>query len=306
MFSNSVSCKSTPSSNNNNYNDSLTWGGLKRTYLIHLPQHYNKNAQKPLVIVLHGGGGNGKGMIRLTNFNTLADKEDFIVVYPYGIDKHWNDGREGSETSYTAHINKIDDVGFISALIDKLAVELNIDTKRVYVCGISNGAMMSYRLACELTKKIAAIAAIAGNMPKNLVCNKNSQHIPVLIISGTDDPLMPFNGGNITGPFGNKKLGQVLSLKETALFWSKFNNCSLSPMVSYEPDKDSNDGTRVRKEIYRGDTNSKEVVVYLIEKGGHTWPGGYQYLPETLIGKTSKDINATELIWDFFKTHPKR
>ena len=306
MLSHSVSCKSTSSSKNNNYSNSLTWGGLKRTYLIHLPQHYNKNSQKSLVIVLHGGGGNGRGMIRLTNFNNVADKEGFIVVYPDGIDKHWNDGREGSETSHKAHIDQIDDVGFISVLIDKLTVELNIDKRRVYVCGISNGAMMTYRLGCELTQKIAAIAAIAGNMPKSLVCSKNLQQIPVLIISGTDDPLMPFNGGNITGPFGNKKLGQVLSLKETVVFWTKFNNCSLSPMFSYEPDKDPDDGTRVRKEIYRGDTNSSEVVVYIIEKGGHTWPGGYQYLPEKLIGKTSKDINATELIWDFFKTHLKQ
>lgn len=298
-------CKSAAATDYYNYSNSLTWQGFKRTYIVHLPGHVDKTSLKPLVIALHGGGGNGKGMIRLTNFNRLSDKEGFIVVYPDGIDKHWNDGRKDDETTYKTHTEHIDDVGFISALIDKLINELNVDKSRVYVCGMSNGAMMSYRLACELTDKIAAIAAVAGNMPKNLECNKNFKNISILIISGTDDPLMPFNGGYITGPFGHKKLGQVISIQETVRFWSVYNACSLSPVITYEPDNDPHDGTIVKKEMYSGGKNLSEVVVYIIQGGGHTWPGGYQYLPQTLIGKTTRDINATQIIWDFFKRHPK-
>jgi len=127
----------------------------------------------PLVIVLHGGGGTGEDQVKLTEggLNTLADKEGFIVVYPDGFDKHWNDGRSGEETGYRTQEENIDDVGFISSLISYFIKELNIDPKRVYVTGMSNGAMMSYRLACELTEKIAAVAPVAGNMPQNLSLN---------------------------------------------------------------------------------------------------------------------------------------
>jgi polyhydroxybutyrate depolymerase len=289
-----------------NYLDSIVFGGLKRTYLIHIPPSRDKTKSMPLLITLHGGGGTGKDMVKLTlgGFDTLSDKEGFVVVYPDGIKKNWNDGRSKEETGYRVHKENIDDVGFISALIDALIKELNVDPKRVYVTGMSNGAIMSYRLACELSKKIAAIAAVAGNIPQNLYpsCSP-SKPISVLAINNVNDPLMPFAGGDITGPFGRKRLGKVLSTSETLRFWVNHNDCSLSPIVTHEPDMDTKDGTQVRKEVYGNGKNGTEVILYIIEGGGHTWPGGYQYLNERIIGKTSRDIDANKVIWDLFRKH---
>lgn len=290
-----------------NYTDSIISAGLKRTYLIHIPPSHDPGTPMPLVIALHGGGGTGKHMVKLTRggLNTLSDTEGFIVVYPDGVGKNWNDGRSGEETGYRTHKVKIDDVAFISALIDTLIKKLNIDPRRVYVTGMSNGAMMSYRLACELTDKIAAIAPVTGNIPHNLFpsCSP-SRPISVLAINNIDDPLMPWAGNDITGPFGVKKRGKVLSTSETITFWAKHNKGSLSPVITHEPDRDKGDGTRIRKEVYRNGEKGTEVVLYAIAGGGHTWPGGDQYLNEIIIGKTSRDMDANKVIWDFFKTHP--
>lgn len=281
---------------------SIIFAGLERTYRLHIPPSYDKNKFMPLLIVLHGGGGTGERMEKLTQggFNKLSDKEGFLVVYPDGIEKNWNDGREN--VKYRAHREKIDDVGFISSLIEHLAVEHRIDKKRVYVTGISNGAMMSFRLGCELSEKIAAIAPVAGAMPENLPSRCSpSRQIPVLMVSNTEDRLVPWKGGDIR--FGRKTFGRALSVPETVKYWVTHNQCSSSPTISMEPDRDPNDGTRVRKELYNQCRKSSEVVLFAIEGGGHTWPGGHQYLPQWIVGKTSRDIDASGVIWNFFKNH---
>ena len=289
-----------------NRTESIIVDGLKRTYLIHIPSSINVNEPLPLLIVLHGGGGNGKSMVKLTKggFDRLSDKKGFIVVYPDGIDKHWNDGRNATETGYSTHEENTNDVAFIAALIDHLIKKFNADAKRVYVTGMSNGAMMSYRLGCELSGKIAAIAPVAGNIPKNLIqlCSPSCP-VAVLAINSENDPLVPFTGGDVTGPFGRKKLGKVLSASESVMFWVKKNDCSPDPVVTDLPDNDPDDGTRVQRLQYLNGKNNPEVILYIIKGGGHTWPGGDQYLGEWIIGKTCRDINATEIIWDFFEKH---
>jgi polyhydroxybutyrate depolymerase len=283
------------------YSSAIFGGGLQRTYNVHISSSYDKAIPTPLVIALHGGGGTGQGMNKLTNFNAIADRENFIIVYPDGFENHWNDGRGVQQ--YRAQIQNVDDVGFISALIDHLSEELNIDTKRVYVTGISNGAMMSHRLGCELSQKIAAIAPVAGNIPVNMASIwAPSRPVPVLIINGTDDPLVPWAGGDVH--LGPAELGQVLSVADTVKFWVTNDKCPSLPLVTQLPDKDPSDGTRVRTEIYGGCENGAEVVLYAVEGGGHTWPGGLQYLPESIIGRTSRDFDASEIIWQFFKEHP--
>ena len=289
-----------------NFTDSIIVDGLKRTWLIHVPLSFDITKSMPLLIALHGGGGTGRNMVKLTmgGFDKIADKKGFVVVYPDGIEKHWNDGRSSEETTYRVHKENIDDAGFISALIDYLIKKMNIDPKRVYVTGMSNGAIMTYRLACELAEKIAAIAPVAGNIPQNLLSSCSpSRPVSVLAINNTNDPLMPFTGGDVTGPYGMKKLGKVLSAPESVKFWVNNNKCSINPAITYEPDKDPQDGTRIRKESYLNGKNGTEVILYVIEGGGHTWPGGYQYFGEGVIGKTSRDIDANEVIWDFFEKH---
>jgi polyhydroxybutyrate depolymerase len=191
--------------------------GLDRTYLIHIPPSWNKTKSMPLVIALHGGGGTGKDMVELTlsGFNTLSDKEGFIVVYPVGtifsgmIKVRWNDGRD-------ERYSQADDVGFISALIDHLVKEFNVDSKRVYATGISNGAHMSMRLARELSDKIAAVAPVAYAMQEKYVSVPvSTRQISVLVMTGTDDPFTPWEGGETSDPTGKRMLGRVLSVPAT-------------------------------------------------------------------------------------------
>lgn len=282
------------------YSASIVCGGLERTYSVHISSSYDQSRPTPLVIVLHGGGGTGQGMPKLTGFNAVADKENFVIVYPDGFEKHWNDGRG---VQWQAQVENVDDVSFISALIDRLSDELNINARRVYVTGISNGGMMSHRLGCELSQRIAAISPVASNIPVNMASVwAPSRPVPVLIINGTDDPLVPWAGGDIH--FGKIKLGEVLSVADTVKFWVEKDQCSSSPAVTQLPGKDPSDGTEVLKEIYGGCRDGVEVVLYAIEGGGHTWPGGLQYLPESVIGRTSREFNASEVIWQFFKEHP--
>jgi polyhydroxybutyrate depolymerase len=280
---------------------SIPWGGLTRTYRLHLPPA-RPAGLAPLVLVLHGGGGAGRSMAWLTRgaFNDLADREGFLAVYPDGFERHWNDGR--SRVRYRSHREKIDDVGFLAALIDYLVKERRVDPRKVYVTGMSNGALMAQRLACQLTGKIAAIASVAGTMPADLAPRcVPSRPISVMLISGTADPLMPYGGGEV----GTRriKLGKVLSVAETVKFWVGHNRCAPTPSVTRLPHRGAPDGTRVRREVYGGGRDGAEVILYTVEGGGHTWPRGRHYLPEWLIGKTSKDLNAAEVIWHFFEKH---
>ncbi len=279
----------------------ITVDGLERTYLLHIPPLSKLKRRPPLVIALHGGGGSGRDMIRLTGggFNTLSNAGGFLVVYPDGIRKHWNDGRG---LIYYSHRRNIDDVKFISRLIDRLVDEFNVDKSRVYVTGMSNGALMSYRLACELTNKIAAIAPVGASISENLYFSCHpSRPISVLIIMGMKDPLVPWNGGFLH--FRRLKLGRVISTPDTARFWASINHCSREEGIQYLPDRDPYDGTRVWKKKYAGCSKNAEVILYGIENGGHTWPGGFQYLPESIIGRTCRDIDASRIILNFFSKH---
>ena len=303
-----VNLISFPSPSGSDPRASIMHNNLERTFHIHTPSSFDKSLQLPLVIALHGRGGNGESMILVTRkgFDKLADKDGFFVVYPDGIELNWNDGRMDEEANDRAHRENIDDVGFISALIDYMIKDYNIDSKRVYVTGISNGAIMSYRLACELSHKITAIAPVDGNIPYLLLhkCSP-SRPVSVLAINNVNDPLVPFEGGEIYGHFHRVKLGKVLSVHESIEFWVTRNMCSTVPVVTEEPDRDPKDGTRVTRKEYINNNDGIEVILYTVEGGGHTWPGGFQYLPAWIIGKTSRDIDANEVIWYFFKKHSR-
>ena len=264
----------------------------RRTYLLHVPSSYNRNKPIPLVLVFHGGEGQPQQIERHTGFSALADREAFIVAYPEGVNKHWNDGR--------ANAPRVDDVAFATAVIDDLARTLNVDRKRIYATGISNGGMFSQRLACELSGTIAAIASVAATMPDALrVRCKPSQPISVLMIHGTDDPLIPYRGGAMPrGTLG----GNVLSAPDAIKFWVAHNKCSPTPTtLELGVDRDPKDGTRVESESYDHCAANVDVELVTVVGGGHTLPSSRQYLPERLVGRTSMEINGTEAIWSFFK-----
>jgi len=287
--------------NPNQVEGSIVVDGIERTYHLYIPDIYDEKDAVPLLIVLHGGGGSGKNMEEKTTlggFDKLADEENFIVVYPDAVENHWNDGRD-DPYSYSAQ-HDIDDVSFISALIDHLKEEYNIDENRIYVTGMSNGGMMAFRLGCELSNKIAAIATVAASMPENLYNHCiSADKIPVLMIHGMNDPVIPWNGGYVH--ILNKNRGRVVSIPKTFTFWAEHNNCTLHTNKTYLPDIDPDDGTQVWKEVWMNEKDGAMVILYGIEGGGHTWPGGLNRWPEKVVGKMSNDINACEIIWNYFK-----
>jgi polyhydroxybutyrate depolymerase len=247
--------------------------------------------------VFHGGEGQPQQIERHTGFSDLADREGFIVAYPEGINKHWNDGRENAP--------QVDDVAFVTAVIEDLARGFYVDRKRIYATGISNGGMFSQRLACELSGPIAAIASVAATMPDALKARcKPSHPISVLMIHGTDDPLIPYRGGAMArGTMG----GNVLSAADAIKFWVSHNKCSPTPAtLELGFDRDPKDGTRVEGESYDHCTANVEVKLVTVVGGGHTLPGSRQYLPERLVGRTSMEMNGTEAIWRFFKRRPTK
>jgi polyhydroxybutyrate depolymerase len=276
----------------------LAVGGLTRTYLLHVPPTLPAGPA-PLVLVFHGGGGNGPGTERLTRFSELADREGVLVAYPEGVGRNWYDGREFA-TGSRAHRERIDDVGFVTALLDAVARAHTVDPRRIYATGISNGAVFSHYLAAHLAPRIAAIAPVVGGIadPPDAWL-RPERPVSVLILQGTADPLVPYRGGVIA--FGR---GRIIDTEDAARRWARLNGAATEPRstVLPAPGKDHCGGVRL---TYAGGRDGSEVVLVRLDGGGHTWPGGGQYLPEGLIGRVCRDFSATTVIWEFFRTHAK-
>jgi polyhydroxybutyrate depolymerase len=276
--------------------ESIEHGGLRRTYRIHVPPSYDGSKPVPLVLVLHGGGGSGLIAERGFGFNPLSDKEGFLVVYPDGVEHHWNDGRIGPRF---AKIHEIDDVSFIRALIDHLVKNRKIDPRRIYATGLSNGGFLSHRLGWELSDSLAAIATASATLDPGQAAKfapKNPVH--VLQMHGTKDPIIPYEGGECAGD-----AGQCIAVPAMIALWVKANGCLLPPKVEDLPEKDPNDGTSIRRETYAPGEKGAEVVLYAINGQGHGWPG--RPVNAEVSGPPTKEIEAARLIWEFFKTHPK-
>ena len=263
---------------------SLQVDGRERTYLMHLPPVYDGKHPLPLIIVLHGGGGNAQGAVRMTGFNRKADKEGFVVVYPNGSGRlkarllTWN---SGNCCGYALD-NNIDDVGFIRTLVDELVRTRGIDPKRVYATGISNGGMMAYRLACEVSDKIAAIAPVAGAL--NLENCRPAGPVSVIIFHGTADEHVRYDGGEpIRRADTHMRVDKPVSYAVS--FWVKRNGCSETPQRG---EKGS-----IRTQIYGGGKDGAEVALYTINGGNHAWPGGEASL---LGAEPTKEISATDLM----------
>lgn len=267
--------------------------GERRFYRLYVPDLRNHETPVPLVVALHGGGGNSRSMMNMTDFNTIAEREGFAVLYPEGIDGNWNDLRD--MTGRLDAIDERDDVGFLDALIDHIGGQYPIDNERIFATGISNGGLMSFRLACERADRYRAIAAVTAALPPQ-PCDPNGD-ISILVMNGTDDPLILWDGGDVSG---TNDRGAIISTPATMDFWREQYACDDTPQITNLPDTDPDDGATVRVETYTSCTPSVEVVLYAIEGGGHTWPGGPQYAPVAFIGNTNRDINASEHIWQFF------
>ena len=244
----------------------LVHDGLTRTYRLHTPVGYNADSLYPLVINMHGLGSNALEQEFYTAFNDVSDSAGFIVAYPNGINETWNvSGSTGT-----------DDVGFISALIDTVNFIYGLDIDRVYATGMSMGGFMSYRLACELSDRIAAIASVTG-LQAFYPCNPD-RPLPVVQFHGTADPIVPYAG-----------------VPATISNWVDHNVCPPTPVITDLPDIDTTDNSTVTVSYYGLCDESTEVILYTIVNGEHTWPGS-----SFIIGVTNQDIKASYEIWDFF------
>ncbi len=276
----------------------MTSGGRERSGMLYIPASYKASEPTPLVVGYHGGFAEGENQDKLTHMSQIADKENFIIVYPDGVNRHWNDGRSKA----IENGENVDDVQFTKDLIAAVSSRVNIDAKRIYATGISNGGMMTYRVAREMTSVFAAVATVSSATPVEQQSMQNpSSPIPVLIMQGTEDPLIPFNGGEMAF-----HIGTAVPTRDTIAYWVKVNKANATAASSQLPDTDPNDGTTITHDSYSSTgAGSAPVEVYIVNGGGHTWAGGNQYARESAIGKTSHDVDASQLIWDFFKNYSK-
>jgi polyhydroxybutyrate depolymerase len=274
---------------------SIVVGGVTRTYVVNVPAKLGSKV--PLILSFHGHFGTGASQARLTGLSALSETYGFIVVYPDGINRGWNDGR-----ALTAGA---DDIGFLRALIADFSRRYPIDPARVYVTGFSNGATFAQYAGCQLANQIAAIAPVAGSMPTEDApgCHP-ARPISVLEIAGTADPMMPIDGGPIT-LFGITR-STVLSAQQTVAMWAGNDKCAPSTTSNMLAHIAPDDGTGVTQMTYPRCAAGTNVVFYRVAGGGHAWPGGPQYSSKALIGTASQQLDASQTIVDFFLAHPMR
>lgn len=263
---------------------SLNHAGFRRTYRLHFPAGMKPPKPAPLVVVLHGMGANGALTEALTRFSEVADQNGFTVAYPDGLNKLW---RYWSD----------DDPAFILAVADELIREGVADPRRVHVCGISNGAYLTNVLACDHADRFAAVAAVAGTLPKMKAERLTAvKPMPTLYIHGTDDRLVGFDGTDFLS-----RREMSLGAAEFVRWRARQNGCTDAPVTDKLPDK-ADDGATVERITYSPAKAGAEVIFYKVSGGGHTWPGGSAQ-PERLLGKTCRDFNASQVMWEFFAKH---
>jgi polyhydroxybutyrate depolymerase len=286
------------------YELTLGEGEDTREVVLHIPPAYDGDLKLPLLIVLHGGGGSGRHIQRHTNMDADADEFGFVVAYPNGSGRQenglftWNAGH----CCAYALANQVDDVAFISLLIDRLLSHYALDVQRVYITGISNGGMMAFRAAAELADKVAAIAPIAGNIGGRITENgfeivPDAPSAPVSVIAfhGVQDQHVLYEGGVSPMDVDGRRVD--LSVEASINFWLVANSCGL------QPETETQAGGNIVIDTYAECEGGTEVVLVTIVDGGHAWPGGRQ----RLVGDDpTQDISANQMMLEFFLAHPKQ
>lgn len=264
--------------------------GFTRSYLLHIPPDYRSGM--PLVVALHGGGGNASGFARYTGLEELADEMGFAVVFPQGMNNRWYDGIHLSREPEMA---RVDDAGFIAALVENIGAVHG--TGPVFVMGLSNGGMFTQELLVARSDLFSGGASVISQMPSGFM-GEPSHPVPVLFMNGTLDPLVPYGGGTVTLPWGETR-GEVLSTDGSVALWLAWNGIECEPELTLLPDTDPEDGATALLSEWSRDGRAV-VALYRIEGGGHTLPGGRQYLPPRTVGNTCRDLGGSRAIIEFF------
>jgi polyhydroxybutyrate depolymerase len=289
------------------YSVTIPCGGFDRTYLVHVPKGFSPEKRLPLVIMLHGGGGTGRGALEETGWDTKADREGFLAAFPdalardpskrssfVGNPQLWNDG----SFRFFPDGSGPDDVAFIAAVIDDLQSRYPVDRKRIYLTGFSNGASMCFLAAASLPTRIAAAAPASGAWWRPQT--RLERPVPLCYITGDSDPLNPLAGGRLTTAAG-RQMGLFDTPKPPVLdsvtAWAEAVGCPGEPASTIEKD-----GVITR--TYGPGRGGAEVLFITVGGMGHNWAGGLSHLPESVVGKRSNKLNATNVIWEFFARHP--
>lgn len=277
-------------------------GGYTRTALIHIPKKYDAQNPPPLVIALHGAGGGGESILHHDNWAKLADEKGFVVVAPNGLPARprlpgnflanpplWNSGqlRDGSPRS------KIDDVAYIRVLLDDLANKVPYDKNRVFATGHSNGGGMTFRLGAEMADRLTAIGTVAGMVAVD--DPKPTKSLPTLFIFGTEDPLLPMDGGESSLPWGTRTTPPVAELMQK---WAKAIHCEADPTTISDDD-------HIKKIRYPSLNRGPQLTVQYLKGHGHQWPGASRNLPARMIGPITSKLDATAELWKFFENSTK-
>ncbi len=277
-------------------------GGFDRHFIVHVPPTFDPKRKLPVVIMLHGAGGTGQQAMEQTGWDHKADREDFIAVFPDGVPEFpkrppsflfnpqtWNEG-SGRHASGKRNDR---DVEFIAYIIDAMEAHYGADPNRIFVTGFSNGASMTFRVGVELSNKVAAIAPVAGHLL--IHDHQLKRPLSMLYIIGRDDPLELPKGGVL------RMRGEEVEqppIEQNLAQWRQLDGCPIQPDRAA-----SREG--VETITFDNCRDGTEVVEYFIDDMGHVWPGGINRLPARIVGKASDKINATDVIWSFFKAHPK-
>ena len=274
---------------------SISVAGQERTFVIRTPRDAPaRGAKRPLVLALHGGGGNGLISEKMTGFTALVEREGIIVVYPEGTGRNptrlltWN----AKHCCARAMEQNVDDVRFISTLLDTLIARYPVDPARIYITGMSNGAMMTHRLGIALARRVAAIAPVVGTLFGDEV--RPAFPVPAIIFNGMADKSVPYAGGTSGGPARRAWQSDARPAREQGTFWAATNGCDATPTSTTR-------GTIVHT-VYRCPAG-REVELYALTDGGHAWPGGQS--GSRRGDAPSPELNATDVMWTFFKAHAR-
>jgi len=284
--------------------ETLEWGGRTRSYIVHVPPG-EARGPRAAVLVFHGGGGNARQAARMSGMSALAGREGFLAVYPNGTGRlgkwllTWN---SGYCCGYALR-NRVDDVGFVRALITELIRRYGADPDRIYATGMSNGGMMTHRLAAELSDLLAGAAPVAGSIggkanakAPDYVIPRPGRPVPVLILHGKKDRHLRYEGGE---PVITLTPGRVdLPVRAAVEFWVKNNGCAPEPVREWALEG------HVERESYQGCRDGADVVLYTLIHGGHVWPGSKR--PRLWTNDPCRKFPASETIWEFFAAHPRR
>jgi len=283
--------------------ENVQLGGFNRHFIVHVPPSFEASRKLPVVIMLHGAGGTAQEAMAQTGWDRKGDQENFIAVFPDAVAENpkrrpsfllnpqtWNDGSGRHQSGKRNDA----DVEFIGYVIDTVESHYGGDPARIFITGFSNGASMTFRAGVELSDRLAAIAPVAGHLFVHSYRMKRA--VPALYIIGRDDPLELPAGGVL------KIMGERIEqppILQNLEHWRQFDGC---------PDAPSSDASTdgVERVTFEDCRDGVEMVEYFIDGLGHVWPGGINQLPERLVGKPTDKLNATDVIWNFFKAHPKQ